>query len=243
MSKKQDETIDYEHPVAYDAEGRPLYAHPPSQSVKTTHITRSLSPEAPVISDAIKLKHDKSIKLYPNLNIGAGEYVVLAVRRHLIGLLPSFIGGVLLIALAFSLLFNYDLLSNALGLTGAAASLSVIFLPVMLFVIMIVIVVYVTYFIFTNNRMFLTNESIFQTIQVGLFTKREQMISLENVEDASYTLNGVVEHMFNYGSIRLSTIGDEQSYRLTFVANPKQQVDILNNAIEAFKNGRPVERS
>lgn len=44
-----------------------------------------------------------------------------------------------------------------------------------------------------------------------------------------------------YGSLRLSTEGDETTYRFSFVENPSKQVALLNNAVEAFKNGRPVD--
>ena len=46
--------------------------------------------------------------------------------------------------------------------------------------------------------------------------------------------------MLNYGMIRLSTEGDETTYRFSYVANPKEQIAVLNNAVESFKNGRPV---
>jgi hypothetical protein len=61
-----------------------------------------------------------------------------------------------------------------------------------------------------------------------------------NIEDASYVQQGVIQAMFNYGAIRLSTEGDETTYRFSYVTNPKQQIATLNNAVEAFKNGRPV---
>jgi hypothetical protein len=49
--------------------------------------------------------------------------------------------------------------------------------------------------------------------------------------------------MLNYGSIRLSTEGDETTYRFAYVANPRAEIAQLNNAVEAFKNGRPVEQN
>ncbi|HEX8763495.1 MAG TPA: PH domain-containing protein, partial [Candidatus Saccharimonadales bacterium] len=96
-------------------------------------------------------------------------------------------------------------------------------------------------YIYNNNRFYLTNESVIQEIQTSLFSKHEQTVSLSNVEDASYRQNGLLQIMLNYGSIRLSTEGDETTYRFSFVANPKQHIAILNNAVEAFKNGRPVD--
>jgi hypothetical protein len=87
----------------------------------------------------------------------------------------------------------------------------------------------------------LTNESVIQEIQLSLFSQHEQTISLGNIEDASYFQEGILQQMINYGTIRLSTQGDENTYRFTYASNPKQHIATLNNAVEAFKNGRPVE--
>jgi len=100
---------------------------------------------------------------------------------------------------------------------------------------------FVVYYVYVNNKFFLTNESVIQEIQVSLFSRHEQTVSLGNIEDASYSQHGIIQQIFNYGSIRLSTEGDETTYRFTYVANPKQHIATLNNAVEAFKNGRPVD--
>ena len=69
---------------------------------------------------------------------------------------------------------------------------------------------------------------------------REQTISLANVEDASYSQDGMISHMFNYGLLRLSTQGAETTYRFHYASNPKLQIATLNNAVEDFKNLRPM---
>jgi len=99
----------------------------------------------------------------------------------------------------------------------------------------------VAYYVYVNNKFFLTNESVIQEIQVSLFARKEQTVSLANIEDASYTQHGIIQTIFNYGSVRLSTQGDETTYRFTYVARPKEHIETLNNAVEAFKNGRPVD--
>jgi len=81
---------------------------------------------------------------------------------------------------------------------------------------------------------------VIQEIQTSLFTKHEQTVSLINIEDASFEQKGILQTLLNYGSIRLSTEGDETTYRFNYVSDPKQQIATLNNAVEAFKNGRPV---
>jgi hypothetical protein len=40
--------------------------------------------------------------------------------------------------------------------------------------------------------------------------------------------------------MRLSTEGEETTYRFAFVENPKEQIATVTDAVESFKNGRPV---
>ncbi len=96
-------------------------------------------------------------------------------------------------------------------------------------------------YIYNANRFYLTNESVVQEIMIGIFNRHEQTVSLANIEDASFYKQGIFSYFFDFGTIRLSTEGDETTYRFSYVANPKRQIAILNNAVEAFKNGRPVD--
>jgi hypothetical protein len=252
--RKDDTEQDYSQPVAYDAHGQPLYAHPPApmpevpqkdtlQAVPSIpgqpgslHVTRAFEPTKPVISEVVRLKHERSKKLFPDLNLSEGEYVISAVRRHWMGLVPALGSGFVVICLVFIAIFNPDILSQIFGVDQGALILSLMLIAVLSAALM-----YVAYYVYTSNKFFLTNESVIQEIQSGIFERKEQTISLANVEDASYRQEGIFEQIFDYGSIRLSTQGDETTYRLTFVVKPKDHIAQLNNAVEAFKNGRPIE--
>lgn len=225
-------------PVAYDAQGRPLYAHPPQQTV--VHVARSLEPDDPVVSPERQAKHDRSRQLFPMLNLSTGEYVITAVRRHPIGLIIPLTVGTLLIAAALTLLTGYSQLAEALAFTGALADVNNVIVPILVLVAAIAFGMFVSWYVYTNNKFFLTNESVIQEIQISLFSRLEQTVSLGNIEDASFTQHGILQQIFSYGDIRLSTEGDETTYRFSYVANPKEHIARLNNAVEAFKNGRPV---
>ena len=148
--------------------------------------------------------------------------------------------GFLLVLVGAVVLVNYVPVAESLQI-DENNSLLAIGLPMVLFIVLVLIGTYVTYSIYTNNKFFLTNESVIQEIQTGIFSKHEQTVNLSNIEDASYTQNGIIQQMFDYGSIRLSTEGDETTYRFSYVAGPKQHIATLTNAIEAFKSGRPIE--
>ncbi len=226
-------------PVAWDQQGRPLYAAPPpvAQS-QYVHITRPMDPGKTEIPPEIKERHEASRKRYPQLNLSDGEYIISAVKRHPFGLFQIWATAFGLIAAFMGLLFAFlsgggDGVNFDTVLPLATAILGILF-------VLILAGAVVASYIYNNNRFYLTNESVIQEIQNGIFSKHEQTVSLSNIEDASYMQTGILPAMFNFGLIRLSTEGDETTYRFSYVSDPKKEISILNNAVEAFKLGRRV---
>jgi hypothetical protein len=241
---KNDQPTDYDKPVAYDTNGRPLYAHPPTPEQQDqpkpqlVHMTRDTNPGPLEVSDEVKARHEESVKKYPFLNLSEGEFVINEVRRHPIGLFPLVGISGFMILLVLAGLIAYPSIEQTSG--GTLPPFSTLIVPAVLLIILFALGGYIAVSVYLNNKFFLTNESVIQEIQTSLFARDEQTVSLINIEDASFRQAGILQTMFNYGSIRLSTEGDETTYRFNYVANPKKQIATLNNAVEAFKNGRPV---
>lgn len=216
----------------------------PQGSHLTVHIARHTNPEKPIVSEDVKLRNARSKQVYPGLNLSDHEYVIASVKRHPIGLfVPMLIGGLLNI-ISLIALFFYDVIIESINSSNNTSIGPLGFIvPVVTFIVLISLLMYIVYYVYYRNSFLLTNESVIQEIQFTLFSTQTQTVSLNNVEETSYTQKGIIQNIFNYGSIRLSTIGDEHTYRFTYVDNPKKYIDLLNNAVEAFKNGRPVENA
>lgn len=232
----------HQKPVAYDEQGRPLYLHPPANvQPQVVHLARSTNPAKVHLSEEVKKKHTESKKRYPSLNISDGEYVISAVRRHPIGIV--FIIGsaaifIAMIIVMWILAFTSPLVPGFAIQPSAAPAANLLALLVC---ILTALIAWAAIAIYRGNKFYLTNESVIQELQTSLISRQEQTVSLENIEDASFTQKTILQQLLNYGSIRLSTEGEETTYQFSYVSNPKQQISVLNNAVEAFKNGRPID--
>ena len=203
------------------------------------HTSRSLEPKAFQVSDALMAKHVASKERYPYLNLSEGEFVILDIKRHPIGMLmPIGVTVALLIGIfTFGAFYPsiYDFAAGTIMPSPAA-----MFGIILLFSALVVLGGAVALWVYLQNQFFMTNESVIQELQESLFSRKEQTVSLGSIEDASFRQTGLLQTLLNYGMIRLSTEGQETTYTFRYVTNPKKQIAILNNAIESFKNGRPV---
>lgn len=225
--------------VGYDTEGRPLYTTPPAQP-QVVHVARAVEPQPQPVSPELQARHDESVEKYPALNLSSSEYVVADVRRHTIGVAMPIIVMVLIIAVIFSLLLNLPLIVGQMPTMTESIDYLPFWIGGLLLSAAVLAGGYVAIWVFRNNQLFVTNESVIQETQTGLFSHNEQTASLGNIEDVSYDQAGILQMLFNYGSLRMSTEGDETTYRMTYVVNPRATAAIITNATEAYKNGRPI---
>ncbi|HRF28237.1 MAG TPA: PH domain-containing protein [Candidatus Saccharibacteria bacterium] len=262
-------------PVAYDANGRPLYAAPqvvtpqsnqeamPSSHVTAApqevsgqnydpqlraqysnephvvHATRAVEPANKPLSEDIQQRSIDSKKRYPHLNLSEGEFVILDIKRHPIGLLIPVGATALLLIVQMIVLILYP--ASPETAVATLPSFDVVLWPIVLLMILTAAGGFIAVWVYLQNQFYMTNESVVQEIQHSVFSRHEQTVSLGSIEDASFRQSGFLQTILNYGTIRLSTEGEETTYRFSYVASPRNQVAVLNNAIESFKNGRPVD--
>ncbi len=268
-----------ERPVAYDAEGQPLYAAPqnpgldpqhqplyePQSHVTTApetmpghnydprirtqyanepgvvHQSRPYEPDLGGISPELKKRHDESQRIFPNLNLSKAEYVILDIKRHPIGMLIPVVSTIVLIVILLTGLISYPMVVEPDPVTDEIPGIGLVTVALLCLIIMVGVGGYLAVWVYLKNTFYLTNESVIQEVQTSVFSRHEQTVSLGSIEDASFKQNGILPSLLDYGTIRLSTEGDETTYRFQYVKNPKIQIATVNNAIESFKNGRPVE--
>jgi len=237
--------VDYDKPVAYDSNGKPLYAHPPMVSVCDSKVVDirpivAVNLKEQIVTDSAKPKHEKPSSDF-ELNLGEDEYVIMSVNRHPLGLfLPVFLGLILLI-LSLTLLLNVNDVATFIVGSDKSFDPTLLVLPILLFTALVGFGIYVVYYVFKSSKMFLTNERVVQIIQRSIFSKHEQIISLSDIDNVSFSQNGIIQQLFNFGSIKLSGEGVGLSYNFRFVADPKNVIMKINDAVELSKKETKVD--
>jgi hypothetical protein len=222
MNPEQQPDVSGNQPVAYDVQGRPLYYQPATETASSN----TPSPE-------LQQKHDMSVELYPDIQFAKTEYVVIDVQRT--------IWGLVLIWLVAIAAFIVVLLFAATMLMIAETDPFIMFVIVVTSGIVCLAGGAIGQYVFNQNSFIVTNERVFAHIQNTPFSYRTQNVEAEHIEDCSYRQNGPIQAMLNFGTIRLSTVGDEQTYRFTFVARPAEQFKIINKVIQIVDEDSPTK--
>lgn len=179
--------------------------------------------------------HKDAREKYPELSLSPGEYVLEEVRRHPIGLIGIWaITGILMfvtVALVPLYSMSMDSVATTLQIKQLPAP-EVLVMPALLLAAIFALGGMIATYVYRQNRFYLTTESIIQFVQYSLFNSKQQVVNLINVEDVSADRIGVLQQLLDYGTLRLSTQGEETIYRFQYVASPNAVVHRINDATE-----------
>ena len=180
--------------------------------------------------------HEESKKKYHGLDLTDGEHVIINIKRHWIGRFQIWAGVVLgiIVLLAAAAFFFFADLKNV----NFSDYLALICVLLALFTPFIGVVFIRDY---DEDWMIVTNLRLINNTRHTVFASVIQDISLDKVEDVSASQVTIFEKMFDYGTVKMSTIGDEHTYKFTYVVSPLKQSKAVRRVIVDFhdkKDGR-----
>ena len=165
------------------------------------------------------------------LQLDSNEHILYNVRRSFFGVVHYLFAGLIGVLLLLASLFyvgKYHGISSLDISPGWAVLISVaIFIVVELAVYIMVS----TYF---NNKLTVTDQSIVQRLQFTPLNFKTSQLGLGNIEDVTYTSNGLLPTLFNFGTIHIETAGEQVNFIFTFSKDPREAVRIIIEAKEEF---------
>lgn len=183
-----------------------------------------------------EIRHARSQKDFPHLQLEAEEYVELVLTRSKISLVIIwFIVAVSVLLLTLLvLIIPPDFFNNPIipGFSNALEMLSLV-----LFILYAVILMagFVATKVHFGNKLFVTNKRAIQLSTAGLFNHSVNIVELSRIEDVSFNQNGFIQNALNYGTIRMSTVGNETTYTFPFVSTPTDEIQTISHLIHSIK--------
>lgn len=190
------------------------------------------------------IKHERSAKQYPEIDLQKGEYVVLEMKRAKIGvaLIWAMVAlCVVLLSIVVIAIKNSGEATNTLFPFNDAAK-SYLWMLVILFYITIFAGGFIGQTIYTSNRMYITNKRAIQKIRLSLFANQTQIIELAKIEDVSFRQTSIIDHILQVGTLRMSTVGNETTYTFNMLDTPRDEVETISQLVYATHHPAPRPR-
>ncbi len=163
-----------------------------------------------------------------------GEEVVLFLHRHwwvianriLMIVMAAFVPFVVIVAFG-QLLLKYNAMALFAFLWAA-------------YYLMLWFLLFYTLTIYNLNSWIVTNIRIIDTHQLGFFNQEVSELSLVNIQDVSFKVEGMIPTMMNYGDIEVQTAGNDQKFRFASIPNPQTVKDEIMKIAAAQKGHNGV---
>lgn len=178
-----------------------------------------------------KIRHERSKKDFPMLNLEDDEYVEFAFKRARICLYLILCGtsfGVILVLLAFLLTLLGQSMIDEMGKNF----LFIILLALLASAVIIGMIALTTY---RGNRLFVTNKRVIQMVMSSLVSSSINAIDLASVEDVSFRQDGIMARLFHFGTLRLATVGDETTYTFKYSDVTSDDIKAISKMITDAK--------
>lgn len=177
-------------------------------------------------------------QLLRNIEFDQDEKIYLEVRKHPVGLLAIYLTGLVAILVVFGILvigaaaYDFSAIGSDVGFSGASLQALIIGIGFFMTVFSVVITAVAAY-VYTHNVLIVTSEKIAQQLYLSLFNKKISQLSIADVQDSTVKQDGIIAHIFNFGTVTIETAGEQSNYSFTFAPSPYEVSKALTGAHEA----------
>lgn len=172
-------------------------------------------------------------ELHPMVVLQPGERIICEIKRHPFGILSMYFSGGLAILIAVVLAAMAPQIADQLAYTGDNI-MTMALLGAGIIVIGVACMLWIATTIYWQNRWIVTDDSITQIVQDGLFGRRVSQLSMENLEDVTVDQQGFLPSMFNFGTLKAETAGERSKFVFPMCPNPNAYARKILEVHEAF---------
>lgn len=179
------------------------------------------------------MRHARSAKDFPNIDLNEDEHVVLSMTRTKLGLIGIWLFASVVIILLTMLLVvvaNNPTVSGFLDAVGSEST-KYLYILIGLAYFIIILATIVSHIVYRDNKMYITNKRAIQQIRTSLFSGSTNIIDLQRIEDVSFHQKGFFDTVFNVGTLRMATVGEETTYTFPLLDTPHDEVALISKLV------------
>lgn len=179
------------------------------------------------------MRHARSAKDFPNIDLNEDEHVVLSMTRTKLGLIGIWLFASVVIILLTMLLVvvaNNPTVSGFLDAVGSEST-KYLYILIGLAYFIIILATIVSHIVYRDNKMYITNKRAIQQVRTSLFSGSTNIIDLQRIEDVSFHQKGFFDTVFNVGTLRMATVGEETTYTFTLLDTPHDEVALISKLV------------
>lgn len=165
-------------------------------------------------------------KFVPN-----GQQVITFIRRHPIGLVYIYLAIIAAVAalVAIAAVTGQEFLS---GVTKQ--DLSILTIVAILFMTLIAFILILVTNVYMHNSLLITDKETIQILQRGVFQVKVSHLSHADIEDITAEQNGLLQTLFNYGTLHIETSGELKNFAFTYCPDPDGYARVVLEARQRF---------
>lgn len=94
-------------------------------------------------------------------------------------------------------------------------------------------------FVYRQNRIYVSDHEVMQHVRPTLFSRKESRLQLADVEDVNVVQKGILQTVFNYGTLTIETAGAVENFVFIFCPNPNYYAQAIQQARGRYINKKP----
>lgn len=161
-----------------------------------------------------------------------GEQVICHIKRHPFGIISTYIGGLFAIGVAVGLGLLAPNIAESYNYQGDVNSMAIAL--VLLVSIAVGLALFIATYVYWQNQWIVTDDSVTQINQDGLFGKRTGQLSMGHLEDVTVDKSGLIQTMFNFGTLKVETAGERSKFVFPYCPDPDMYARKILEVREAF---------
>lgn len=91
------------------------------------------------------------------------------------------------------------------------------------------------WFLWKNDMYILTDQRLIDIDRNNIFHKQVTEVSLDKIQDVSYTISGMIAMMFNFGKISIQTAGQGENVDILLVPRPQELQKQINQTFHNYR--------